>query len=530
MTTALLTRRRPWLVALAGLVLVAGCNFFFPGGTGQNTPPSPRPPAPSPDDLAAQVHTFCGAACHPYPPPDTFPRKHWRTEVERGYRFFEQSALALKPPPVESVIQYYEERAAEELAAPDLSPASRPLGPRFERVSYPGPPVAERYCVANVNLVHLPAPGQAAPQGDGPRPLDILACEMRGGLVMLLRPYEPSPQWKVLARVPNPAHAEVIDLDGDGVQDVLVADLGSFPPTDRRCGSVVWLRGRPDGSFEPVTLLEKVGRVADVQAADFRGVGKLDLVVAAFGWQQTGELLYLENQTTDWKKPAFVPRVLDGRHGAIHVPVADLNQDGRPDFVALFGQEHEAVVAFLNEGGGKFRQQDLFKAPHPGYGSSGIQLVDMNRDGKLDVLYTNGDILDEPYLFKPYHGVQWLENKGGLRFEHHPLAVMYGVHRAVAADLRGTGLVDVLAVSFLPADKFPERGKRKADAVVVLEQTSPGKWERHSLGSIDGDHTTCAAGDLYGTGRVDLVVGNFSSVATDHPVTIHRRVKSAAAF
>src|SRR5262249_19110149 len=156
---------------------------------------------------------------------------------------------------------------------------------------------------------------------------------------MLLRPYEASPSWKVLARVPNPAHTEVLDLDGDGVLDVLVADLGSFPPTDRRCGSVVWLRGLPDGSFEPVTLLQQVGRVADVQAADFRGVGKLDLVVASFGWQSAGELIFLENRTTDWKKPEFVPRVLDSRHGAIHVPVADLNGDGRPDFVALFGQE-----------------------------------------------------------------------------------------------------------------------------------------------------------------------------------------------
>src|SRR5205085_3877206 len=132
--------------------------------------------------------------------------------------------------------------------------------------------------------------------------------------------------------------------DGDGILDIVVANLGSFPPTDTRCGSVVWLRGKPDGTFQPVTLLSNVGRVADVRAADFRGTGKLDLVVGVFGLHAVGEILFLENHTTDRAAPKFVPTVLDTRHGAIHVPVADLNGDGRPDFVALIAQEHETVV------------------------------------------------------------------------------------------------------------------------------------------------------------------------------------------
>jgi hypothetical protein len=34
--------------------------------------------------------------------------------------------------------------------------------------------------------------------------------------------------------------------------------------------------------------------------------------------------------------------------------LADLDADGRTDFVALFCQEHESVVAFLNRGDGRF--------------------------------------------------------------------------------------------------------------------------------------------------------------------------------
>ncbi len=537
MTTT--SRRWLWIVGLGGLLalLGAGAYAFRFAEKAEPKAPSARPPD-DPADIVEQVHNFCGAACHAYPPPDTFPRKWWRKEVERGFLFFEKSGLPRKAPPIESVVRYYEKRAPEELAVPTWKTASWPLGVRFERRSYPGPSIEGRFAISNVNLVHLPDPGKPARgKGKAQGPLDVLACDMQAGLVMLLRPSDPSPAWKVLANhavnklaPSNPAHAEVIDLNNDGTPGVLVADLGSFPPTDDRRGRVVWLRGESDGSFTPITLLEKVGRVADVQAADFRGVGKLDLVVAVFGWQTTGEILYMENHTLDPKKPKFVTRVLDRRHGTIHVPVADLNGDSKPDFVALIAQEHETVVAFINKGKGQFEQKVLYEAPHPGYGSSGIQLVDLNGDGKLDVLYTNGDILDDPYLLKPYHSVQWLENKGDLNFEHHPLTPMYGTHRAVAGDLLGTGRQAVVAVSFLPHDKFPERRTRKADAIVVLEQLAPGKgekaprWERHSLATVDCDHVTCAVGDVYGTGRQDVVVGNFSSTATNHPVTIWKNL------
>jgi hypothetical protein len=354
---------------------------------------------------------------------------------------------------------------------------------------------------------------------------------MRSGQVSVFRPYDARPTWRVLARLPVPAHAEVVDLDGDGHLDVIVACLGSFYPTDSRTGSVVWLRGSADGTFTAIPLLEDVGRVADVQAADFNGDGKLDLVVAVFGWRKSGEVLYLENRTKDWSKPAFVPHVVDQRHGAIHVPVCDLNGDGKPDFVALISQEHETIVAFLNEGGGRFRKETIYTAPHPAFGSSGIQLVDLNGDGRLDVLYTNGDSMDSDYL-KPYHGVHWLENRGTFPFVPHTLTTMPGVMRAVAADLDGDGLLDVVAVSWLPRHVFPQRAKLGLDAVILLRQTAPGQFARYWLENGSCDHSTCAVGDLMGDGRLHLVMGNF--YFRDPPpqaaaITIWRNVTPAKA-
>jgi hypothetical protein len=501
------------LVLLAMCVLAAGCT--------RSAPPPSVVPATKADERPANLSAFC-SACHAFPPPGTFPRSAWRYELEQAYRFFSLSLLDLTPPKFDEAVHYFETHAPDELPPAHWVNVAGPAPVDFERIGYRGPAHAEPPAVSNVNLVHLFHPDK----------LDVLTCDMRRGQVMALSPYEEKPSWKVLAHVPHPAHAEVVDLDKDGVADILVANLGSFRPTDALKGSVVWLRGSRDGRFTPVTLLGlgpdgkevgfPIGRVADVQPADFNGDGKLDLVVAVFGWNETGEIYWLENKTEDWSKPHFEPHRIDERHGAIHVPVADLNRDGKPDFVALISQEHETIVAFLNDGKGNFRKETIFTADHPGYGSSGIELVDLNGDGKLDVLYTNGDTLDKPYLLKPYHGVQWLENNGGFPFTHHPLTPLYGVHRAVAADVDGDGLLDVVAVSFLPEEGFPQRKEKDLDAVILLRQIEPGRFERYRLEGVTCDHVTCVAGDIFHTGRADFVSGNFLTGRDGDSITVWR--------
>jgi hypothetical protein len=462
-------------------------------------------PGPRHEATSDEVHTFCGTACHAYPPPDSFPRSAWRNEVEQGFFFAGHFRPDLGGPSLESVVAYYENRAPGELPLPSRPVASGEPGVRWQRRGYRAPGAQPFPEVVNVNPVQLTRGGK----------VQLLVCECdpleNTGRVLLCDPHADPPAWKVLATLPAPAHTEVVDLDGDGHLDILVACLGHFFPSDEKAGSVVWLRGRGDETFEPVTLLRDVGRVADVQAADFRGEGKLDLVVAEFGWREVGSVLLLENHTTDWSAPSFLPRVLDERHGTIHVPVADLNGDGKPDFVALISQEHETIVAFLNEGGGRFRKETIYTAPHPAYGSSGIQLVDLDGDGDLDVLYTNGDVLDKPFLLKPYHGVHWLENEGRFPFTHHRLADMPGVMRAVAADFDGDGDMDIVAVSYLPAEEFPGRDGLNLDAVLWLEQTTRGTFVRRPLETRTCDHFTCAAADLTGKGLPSLVVGNFWS-------------------
>ena len=217
----------------------------------------------------------------------------------------------------------------------------------------------------------------------------------------------------------------------------------------------------------------------------------------------------MENRTTNPAQPAFTKHTIDPRPGGIHALPVDLNHDGKMDFVALLAQEHETVVAYINKGTGDFSfdQKVIYAAPHPNWGSSGIQLVDLDKDGDLDVLLTHGDTFDDG-IVKPYHGIQWLENTGSYPFVEHTIAQMPGVHRAQAADIDGDGDLDIVACALLAGGSDVD--EKTLPALVWLEQTKPGVFVRHTIEMGFPRHATLDVGDIDNDGDLDIVVGNFS--------------------
>lgn len=443
--------------------------------------------------------------CHRFPPPGVLPKKAWLGKVEKMFSLANVGLLSKFNRPInkvrlEEVVAYFETLAPNELDAPPWGPAAPGTEVNFERRKLRGvSPGEEIPGTGNVRLIEL------FEDVDGP---ELVVCDMFSGWVSWTDPNDPKMGLQGLARLTAPAHAEAVDLDKDGQMDLLVADLGQVMPSDKKLGSVVWLRRTGKREFEVIRIARNLGRVADAQAADFDGDGDLDVVVAVFGWITVGRILYLENQSEQGGGlPTFVPRTLDDRTGTINVPVVDLNEDGKPDFLALISQQHETVVAFLNRGNGQFDRKDIFTAPHPHWGFSGMEPVDFDGDGDLDILISNGDTMDDMIRFKPHQGVSWLENRGAFPFVHHVIGRYYGVTRAEAGDLDGDGDIDVAASSWLPELTEAERQRYGLPGVAWYEQTSDGSFVAHILASEGCDRPTLEVGDIDGDGHADIITG-----------------------
>ncbi len=177
--------------------------------------------------------------------------------------------------------------------------------------------------------------------------LDILFCEAQDNEVRWLRQTSPGVfEEKLLAgNLKAPVHVEAADMDGDGDLDVLVASMSVIFPNNDRIGTVFILENDGHQNFTPHVVLENTSRVTDVRAADLNRDGKMDLALAQFGYDQ-GEVSWLE-QTGPWK---FERHVLLELSGAVNVGIADFNGDGLPDIVALISQQWEEVPLFPKPG------------------------------------------------------------------------------------------------------------------------------------------------------------------------------------
>jgi len=347
----------------------------------------------------------------------------------------------------------------------------------------------DRPMIAHVAVVDLDADGL----------VDVVAADAATNRITWLR-QAPAGRFTetAIAEVPGPAHVHAADLDADGDLDLAVASLGVLFPNNQKIGAVVLLEQTARGRFTPHVVLDKVARVADVRTGDLDGDGDLDLSVAHFGYDQ-GETRWLENQG-GWR---FASHLLQELSGPINAEIADIDGDADLDIVTLVSQEWEEIYAFVNDGRGQFTPRRIFGASNEDFGSSWISLADLDGDGDADVVYSNGDAFDYATTSgRSWNGLQWLENTGGGAFTYHRLADIPGASGPQAADLDGDGDLDIAVVS-----AYNNWADPNAQSLVVLEQTSRGVFALRDVANTPTHLLALAIGDLTGDGQPDLVTG-----------------------
>ncbi len=190
--------------------------------------------------------------------------------------------------------------------------------------------------------------------------------------------------------------------------------------------------------------------------------------------------------------------------GARNTFIKDMNGDNLPDIVVLMTQAREGIFIFYNSGHGTFEEKQVLSFPSV-YGSSYMDLADFNKDGFLDILYTNGDNADLSISFKSYHGIRIFMNDGKGNFKQSYFYPMFGASKAMAADFDLDGDLDIAAISFFTDPKqkphegfllLDNQGKNQFK-VSTFPEANHGKWMVMDVADMDQD------------GDADILLGSF---------------------
>lgn len=340
----------------------------------------------------------------------------------------------------------------------------------------------------------------------------ILTYENEGDLPNLIR----RDSFSAVAPATRIKDIAVGDFNGDGFEDLISLE------TDVTSTEHVVLRLNDSVEFDSLVIyissFTYANTIQEVEVWDVDLDNDLDIVLEYNLWDDTSNL-WLENRTVG-NNIEFVERSIS--HGGWlgentrlrHLRAADLNNDGKRDFIAKASGFHTGLYWLENlEGVLEFDTVQAITNHLTAYSAHSVG--DVDNDGDVDILAAS-DFL---------HSTTWYENNGeGIFSDQQPLIVHDKPIRWVQShDVSGDSLLDIIVSKRTEHQEMSDILLYRRnnindgyDPPVLIENTTHGSM-LFAFGDLDGD-------------GVSDVCGLDSSAIGQYIVNVYKNIGDGSSF
>ncbi len=304
----------------------------------------------------------------------------------------------------------------------------------------------------------------------------------------------------------GPGYLKTADLDADGKPEIIVANTTS--------GTIsVFKNTASSGSISSSSLATKVDFSAgtsafDVAVSDFDGDGKPDLAVTN-NVSTANTISVLRNTTSagSISTSSFASAVTFATGSLpVKIVVADFDGDSKPD-IAVTNSSSNSVSVFRNTASSGAITTSSFASKvdfTTGTNPRGIFAADMDNDGKFDIIVTNSASNTISVFRNTTTSSAINTSSFGTQVNFTTGTTPYDV---AMGDIDGNGKPDIIVTNFGATTISVFRNIGSTGSITTSTFTSKSDFTTGGTGSPYG----IAISDLDGDGKVDIAVANTNS-------------------